>query len=183
MPVVVVPIAETLIMGFRDVVDAVARERRHIALTKAPPLRLMRKFVLGNLKKDYPHYLALDGDRVVGWSDITPVSDRETFAHRGVLGMGLLADYRGKGIGTALLGRAIAHARRIGFVRVELQVYADNTPAIGLYRKHGFVVEGRLKDAAYLDGQFRDVLQMVNLDRSALESRPRLMRRTSCDRA
>lgn len=170
MSVTIVPIAEPLIAGFRDVVDAVARERRWIALTKAPSLASMRKFACANMTKDYPHYLALDGGTVVGWCDITRASERETFAHRGVLGMGLLADYRGRGHGTALLTRAVAHARRVGFVRVELSVYADNAAAIALYRKQGFVEEGVMCDAAFINGEFRDVLQMASIDQGALKA-------------
>ncbi len=51
---------------------------------------------------------------------------------------------------------------------VELTVYTDNTAAIALYRKLGFVEEGVMRDAAFINAAFRDVLQMASIDRTAL---------------
>jgi RimJ/RimL family protein N-acetyltransferase len=172
MAVTIEPIAEHHIEGYHQVVDIVARARRFIAMTEALPLESMHRFVMSNIEKGYAHFVAVDGEAVVGWCDITPVSARETFRHRGVLGMGLLPGYRGRGHGSALLRATMDKARAVGFVRIELHVYADNHPAIGLYRKHGFVEEGVLRDGAYIDGAFRDLLQMVSVDRSALRARP-----------
>jgi len=44
-----------------------------------------------------------------------------------------------------------------------LEVYTDNEPAIRLYKKFGFVVEGTLKQFAFRDGQFVDVHTMARL--------------------
>jgi len=47
--------------------------------------------------------------------------------------------------------------------RVELTVYTDNAPAIALYRKFGFEVEGQLREYAIRDGIYADVLSMARL--------------------
>lgn len=47
--------------------------------------------------------------------------------------------------------------------RVELDVYASNGPALGLYEKLGFVVEGVHRRARKLDGQVDDLISMALL--------------------
>jgi putative acetyltransferase len=66
-------------------------------------------------------------------------------AHYGVaeIGMLLSAGWRGRGIGTALLQAAIAWAKAAGAHKVALEVWPDNTAAIQLYLRAGFVEEGR----------------------------------------
>jgi putative acetyltransferase len=48
--------------------------------------------------------------------------------------------------------------------RIELEVYTDNEPAIHLYKKFGFVVEGTHTRFAFRDGQFVDVYAMARLE-------------------
>ncbi|HEY0857902.1 MAG TPA: GNAT family N-acetyltransferase, partial [Albitalea sp.] len=53
-------------------------------------------------------------------------------------GMGLLPRARGTGAAGLLLRRVIDDARTDGLEAVELEVFAQNTPAVRLYRAHGF---------------------------------------------
>ena len=56
---------------------------------------------------------------------------------------------QGQGIGTALLRAALELADRwLELRRLELEVYADNAPAVRLYPKCGFSVEGAFWRAA-----------------------------------
>jgi len=116
--------------------------------------------VLTNIRSNYPQYVALEGNRVVGWCDIIPLKGID-FAHCGVLGMGLLKDYRRQGLGTMLLDTTIGAAKEFGLERVELEVYTSNTPAIRLYEKRGFVFEGVKKRARKLDGEYYDIQVMA----------------------
>ena len=50
----------------------------------------------------------------------------------------VLADYRGRGVGLALLREAEAFAVREGATLLKLSVMAKNTPARELYRRNGF---------------------------------------------
>ena len=61
------------------------------------------------------------------------------------VGMMVAARWRGAGVGTALLQAAIDWAREVGAHKVALQVWPHNEPAIRLYRRFGFVEEGRLR--------------------------------------
>jgi ribosomal protein S18 acetylase RimI-like enzyme len=162
MGVQIVPMQRGHIAGFREVLDAVARERRYLAFLEAPPLARVRRFVLGNLRVGAPQFIALDDGRVVGWCDVTPRT-HETLRHSGVLGMGVAATHRGRGVGAALLRATIEAAAAGGLARIELVVRVDNGPAIGLYRRHGFEVEGTLRHYLVVDGAAYDALQMARL--------------------
>jgi putative acetyltransferase len=65
-------------------------------------------------------------------------------AHVATLGMSVDKEWRGRGVGSALLGEALRWARSVGVEKVSLTVYQHNTRAVALYRKFGFVDEGRL---------------------------------------
>jgi putative acetyltransferase len=41
--------------------------------------------------------------------------------------------------------------------RLELEVYCDNEPAVGLYKKFGFQIEGTMKGYAFRAGECVDV--------------------------
>ena len=103
-----------------------------------------------------------DRSEIVGTVSFTTQS-RSRMRHRGRLGIGVQAPYRGVGIGEALL-RALLEwaATEPELERVELSVFAHNTRAINLYRKLGFTEEGRALRAFKLaDGSYYDDIQMV----------------------
>eukprot|EP01037_Dinobryon_pediforme_P024291 gene24291-26040_t len=90
---------EADIEGFHKALDRVARESRFLSFLEAPPLEVSAVFVRSGLAAGNAHIVAVDGTDVVGWCDVTPVP-RPLLAHGGVLGMGLLGDWQGKGIGS-----------------------------------------------------------------------------------
>jgi RimJ/RimL family protein N-acetyltransferase len=158
----IVPIAEKHIAGFRAAVGSVARERRYLAMVRAFPLKGTRQYARANIRKRNPHFVALAGDRVIGWCDVLPVP-RHAMAHCGVLGIGIVEGHRGMGIGRALLSAALARARERGLTRVELTVRKDNPRAIALYEKFGFVTEGVKRNGFRIDGKYYDLLSMAVL--------------------
>jgi len=162
MDVRIVPIDKRHVAGFREVVDAVARERRWLAMTEAPPLADVRRFVVANLRNGAPQFVALDGERVVGWCDVVP-RPRATMRHTGVLGMGVAASHRGQGLGARLLVTTLEAAEAAGITRVELMVLVDNAAAVALYQRHGFETEGRCRRYLVIDGEERDAWMMARL--------------------
>jgi RimJ/RimL family protein N-acetyltransferase len=162
--VVLAPIEAGHIESFHRALDMVARERKYLTFLEAPPLEETRGFVLGMIEKRNPQIVAVAGEEVVGWCDIT----RHFFpahAHRGSLGMGIVPAWRGRGLGTRLMERTLQEARKVGLVRVELNVHADNARAIALYERFGFVREGVARDAVCIDGQYIDTIGMAILFR------------------
>jgi len=84
--------------------------------------------------------------------------------HCGSIGMGVHDAYQGRGVGRALMGAALDLADNwLGLRRLELSVYADNAPAIALYQRSGFVVEGRSAAYALRNGVYVDALHMARV--------------------
>jgi ribosomal protein S18 acetylase RimI-like enzyme len=158
----IVPITQDHIEGFHRALDFVAREGRYLAFVEGPPLENTRAFVLDHIQRGLPQFVAVSAGEVVGWCDVTP-KERPIYAHGGVLGIGLLPQFRGQGIGTNLIRSTLAATRTIGLHRVELTVRENNTRAIELYKKVGFVVEGFQRDAVQIDGLYENIVCMALL--------------------
>lgn len=106
--------------------------------------------------------VAILDDQVVGDIGLTRHTGRR--AHSGSFGMGVHDDFRGRGIGSALLGEVVAIADHwYNLKRLDMTVYADNERAIALYCKFGFEPEGTLRNFAFRDGAFVDALTMARL--------------------
>ena len=78
--------------------------------------------------------------------------------------MAVRDDWQGKGAGTALMQAAIDLADKwLNLTRLELEVYTDNEPAIRLYEKFGFIIEGTLAQHSFRDGRYVDSHLMARL--------------------
>jgi ribosomal protein S18 acetylase RimI-like enzyme len=145
-----------------ELFDAVCREKRFLAFTHAGPQTETFSYYQGILDRAETHFVALSGNRVVGWCDVI-----RQFAHArqhvGTLGMAVAASQRGKGIGRALINQAIQHAGTRGLSRIELTVHAENKVAQALYESVGFVHEGIQRKGWCVDGVSFDVYSMARL--------------------
>jgi putative acetyltransferase len=75
--------------------------------------------------------------------------------------MAVASEWRGRGVGSALVVGAIEWARKHGLHKLTLTVFAHNTAAIALYLKFGFVEEGRrVKQFRRANGELWDALEM-----------------------
>jgi len=160
MHVEIRPVTLELAGAYRDCLESVAQERQHIAMLEAPPLYLIRAYLMENLQAGNPLFVACAGEVIVGWCDLLR-DPMPSYAHNGSLGMGVLAAYRRQGVGQRLLETCLKQAKSQGFKRIELQVMASNQAAQQLYLKWGFEQEGRLRKRLYLNGEYQDILQMV----------------------
>ncbi|HKX09617.1 MAG TPA: GNAT family N-acetyltransferase [Stellaceae bacterium] len=158
--VVIRAIEEADVAGYRDCLGVVEREQIYLGLVDAPELEACANWMKTVRGRDFPFVVARAGETVVGWCDIAP-NERIGYQHVGRLGMGLLPDWRGRGIGARLLSAALANADRIGLERVELEVFLGNGPAQRLYRRFGFIVEGAKRKARKLDGRYDDHILMA----------------------
>lgn len=156
----IVPVSEDHIPGLRDMVETVARERLYLANTRGFTLAETQAFVKSILSGAGVQFIALTGDRSVGWCDIVRKPYRG-FEHVGTLGMGVIKNERNKGIGSLLLKNTIQAAADIGITRIELETYRTNETAIHLYEKFGFETEGIKKQARILDGRIEDMVCMA----------------------
>lgn len=108
---------------------------------------------------------AFDGDRLAGNASLCCVMDRKKTWHRATFGIAIRKSDWGQGLGKKILTELIAFAKQAGYELLELEVAADNTTAVDLYKKLGFVVYGtrslslKLKSGAY----YGELLMVLNL--------------------
>lgn len=101
----------------------------------------------------------LDGGRLVGSCQLLGISPTHRKAELQIrIGE---ADARGRGYGREAVELLVDFAfKDLNLNRVELTVLAGNEPAIKTYLAAGFVREGTLRQAAYIDGRYVDVICM-----------------------
>jgi putative acetyltransferase len=83
--------------------------------------------------------------------------------HVADLGLMVAADYRRRGIGTALLEEAVRWAHESEIRKLELHVFPWNEPALRLYESFGFEREGLRRGHYARDGDYVDAILMAYL--------------------
>ena len=87
--------------------------------------------------------LAIVDGKVVGMAGFSAIGSKYKVRHRAEFGITVSKDYWGQGIGKAIMNACIECAKQAGYIQLELDVVADNTRAIELYKKLGFIEFGR----------------------------------------
>lgn len=80
---------------------------------------------------------------VAGTAGIEAVGAKYKLKHRAELGIAILKEYWGLGLGKALMEACIECAKEAGYTQLELNAVAENERAVTLYKKMGFVEYGR----------------------------------------
>jgi putative acetyltransferase len=127
-----------------------------------PSIEKWDKF-FSNTPDNFHSLVAIAYDKIVGQLGME-VYTRPRRKHVANIGMAVCENFRGKGVGTALLKAALDLAKNwLAVSRIELEVYTDNKPAFELYQKHGFAIEGTAKKYAFRNGQYVDVYLMEKM--------------------
>jgi RimJ/RimL family protein N-acetyltransferase len=130
---------------------AVAEERDGIA--SEPPVDVDER--AASLRLD-GMLVAFAGDEIVGSLGVA----RSSFGY-GEIGMMVAREWRGRGVGSALVAEAIDWGRENGLHKLTLSVFPHNDAALALYRKFGFVEEGRReKHVRRASGELWDLIEM-----------------------
>lgn len=110
------------------------------------------------------HYLVAEDDGVIVGQLTLIAHAQARRKHVATFGMGVRAEHTGQGVGSRLLEHALDLTDNwLNVHRVEIEVYVDNEPAVKLYEKFGFEVEGRLRDYAFREGVYVDAWAMARL--------------------
>ncbi|NJO04931.1 MAG: GNAT family N-acetyltransferase [Chloroflexaceae bacterium] len=84
--------------------------------------------------------------------------------HIAELGIAIHDDWQGKGVGSQLMTAVIDLADNwLNLKRLGLEVWTDNAPAIALYKKFGFEIEGTHRAVAFRAGRYIDTYSMARL--------------------
>jgi RimJ/RimL family protein N-acetyltransferase len=85
---------------------------------------------------------------------------RKRTAHCGELGISVLKEYWRRGIASSLISELFFWAEENRITKINLKVKEDNTSAIALYKKLGFVQEGILTRDFLIDGRYYSSIAM-----------------------
>lgn len=114
-----------------------------------------------------------DTNELVGFFRIDQI---DTVNGNAFVGCDVAPAHQGKGYATEIFAHILNYlfdACRLH--RVELVTLASNHKAQGLYKKLGFVDEGKRRDAIFRDGGYQDLLAMGLLDTEWRTIRQRLL--------
>jgi putative acetyltransferase len=107
--------------------------------------------------------VACVGKEVVGQLTLGVYTNPRT-RRSGHFGIAVRDDWQGRGVGTALMEACPDLADNwVNLTRLDLRVYVDNAPAIALYKKFGFEIEGTHKRFVYRNGEYVDAHVMARL--------------------
>jgi RimJ/RimL family protein N-acetyltransferase len=107
-------------------------------------------------------FVAEKEDRLVGYLMAIGGSVKRT-RHSAYLVIGILEQYRGQKIGTALFQRVEEWAKTNSILRLELTVVTKNEAGVALYKKSGFEIEGTKRHSLMIDGTLFNEYNMSKL--------------------
>ena len=105
-----------------------------------------------------PLWVALENDVIVGWLSFQSFYGRTAYHATAELSIYVAQDRQRKGIGNALLAKAIEHAPRLGLKTLLGFIFAHNEASVRLFEKFDFQRWGVLPRVAELDGVERDLI-------------------------
>lgn len=116
-------------------------------------------------KKDSENELLLIAEiegRHIGNASLMSAGGFKRYRHRCEIAIALYQEYCGLGIGKEMLEMVLDIAKKAGYEQAELEVIANNKPAIALYEKLGFQKYGTFPDnMKYADGSYTDAYWMM----------------------
>ncbi|MFI9163175.1 GNAT family N-acetyltransferase [Kitasatospora aureofaciens] len=102
--------------------------------------------------------VALDGDRVLGWAAVVPVSDRCAYAGVVEHSVYVHPDAQGQGVGLALLTALLDSTDAAGIWTVQSGIFPENTASLALHTKAGFRIVGTRERLGRHLGRWHDVV-------------------------
>jgi len=128
-----------------------------------PSEEMWKKRLEGSPDEKYMLVACIEGE-IVAMAGLDLFAKSPRRRHAGHIGLAVHDNWQAKGVGTALMKALIDVADKwLNLSRLELTVFTDNEPAVKLYKKLDFVVEGTHKKFAFRDGEYVDVYAMARV--------------------
>jgi L-amino acid N-acyltransferase YncA len=109
--------------------------------------------------------VAREGGIVKGWAALSPVSSRRAYAGVAEVSVYVGQDFRGGGIGKALLEALVRESEENGVWTLQASVFPENAASVALHRRCGFREVGRRERIGKLGGRWRDTVLLERRSR------------------
>jgi len=153
------------VQGLMSLINSLVSEKSDIAKTTQVTLFQERAWLKNTIKsiqnKEKLMILAEMDGKIIGSCEITR-DPYDVSRHVGTLGIGIIKEARGIGIGTRLVQEALSEAKkklRLGLVK--LYVFDSNNIGKSLYEEMGFTEIGRIPKGVYHNKKYKDDIIMA----------------------
>jgi L-amino acid N-acyltransferase YncA len=106
----------------------------------------------------FARLVARQGETVVGWAALGPVSRRQAYAGVAEVSVYVAQNLRGMGLGRQLLEALIAKSEQHGIWSLQAVMFPENAGSVTLHFRCGFREVGRRERIGKLDEAWRDTL-------------------------
>lgn len=128
-----------------------------------PSEEMWKKRIEGYGDETFALVACVDGE-VVAMAGLNLFPKTPRRRHVGHVGLAVHDKWQSKGVGTALMRALIELADNwLNLSRLELTVFTDNEPALKLYKKLGFEIEGTHRKFAFREGEYADCYAMARV--------------------
>ena len=104
--------------------------------------------------------ISLDGEVIIGWAALTPVSGRCVYAGVAEVSVYVAASHRGKGIGKILLNELVLRSEQNSIWTLQAGIFPENKASVQLHKNNGFRIIGTREKIGQMNGIWRDTLLM-----------------------
>jgi ribosomal protein S18 acetylase RimI-like enzyme len=106
-------------------------------------------------------YGYFENGKLLGYLHFNISNKASRLGYQASMGIVVHPSVRRKGVADHLLDYGLEEMRKLGYKKIWLHVHVGNMPAIKLYEKHLFEVEGMFKRDQVFDGKIIDVFSMA----------------------
>ena len=112
----------------------------------------------------HPVFVAVDADSsVVGWSSLTQFRPRDGYRYSAEVSVYVHPRAQRRGVALRLVRAAESDAVARGLHALIAVIDAEHSASVGLFERFGYVERGRLPEAGWKFGEWRDEVFLVKL--------------------
>ncbi|MBB5788799.1 L-amino acid N-acyltransferase YncA [Jiangella mangrovi] len=97
-------------------------------------------------------------DKIVGWTAVSPVSDRDCYRGVGETSVYVDSEFRGRGVGKALLRQQVTSADKDDIWTLQTSIFTENRASLSLRYQAGYRTVGIRERIAQRDGAWHDTV-------------------------
>jgi phosphinothricin acetyltransferase len=131
-----------------------------VATADLEPVTVDSRLTWFHEHNDYhrPLWVMKNGDHMIGWMSFQSFYGRPAYNGTAEISIYVADEYRGAGVGSILLDKAMIECPRLGITNLVGFVFGHNEASLKLLTKYGFIQWGLLPNVAVLDGVERDLV-------------------------